>query len=101
MNPVINVEYTYWQEPGGMYLGYLNIWPEHWTQGKDIAELEEMLQDLYEIYLEDQKENTIERKTGNLPLHLTTDFLHPRGECGGVIRQELSGALVGEGPPLI
>ena len=66
MDSVINLEYTYWQEASGMYLGYLNIWPEHWTQGKDIAELEEMLQDLYEIYLEDQKENSIERKTGNL-----------------------------------
>ena len=66
MNPVINVEYTYWQEPGGMYLGYLNIWPENWTQGSNIAELEDMLQDLYEIYREDQKENPIERKTGNL-----------------------------------
>jgi predicted RNase H-like HicB family nuclease len=49
-----------------MYLGYLNIWPEHWTQGKDRAELEEMLQDLYEIYAEDQTANSIERKTGNL-----------------------------------
>jgi predicted RNase H-like HicB family nuclease len=62
----MDVEYTYWQEPSGFYLGYLNIWPEHWTQGSDIAELEEMLHDLYEIYLEEQKENLIERKTGTL-----------------------------------
>ena len=67
MNPVITVEYTYWQEPGGMYLGYLNIWPEHWTQGSNIAELEY----LYEIYREDQKENPIERKTGNLRIAAT------------------------------
>ena len=60
------LDYTYWQEPDGIYLGYLNIWPEHWTQGKDIAELEEMLQDLYEIYLEDQKEYQTGRKTGKL-----------------------------------
>jgi predicted RNase H-like HicB family nuclease len=66
MNSVMDVDYTYWQEPSGFYLGYLNIWPEHWTQGKDIAELEEMLHDLYAIYLEEQKENSIERKTGTL-----------------------------------
>ena len=66
MGSEINVAYTYWQEPGGMYLGYLNMWPEHWTQGKDRAELEEMLHDLYEIYCEDQKENSIVRKNGNL-----------------------------------
>ena len=66
MDSVINLEYTYWQESSGMYLGYLNMWPDHWTQGKNVAELEEMLQDLYEIYCEDQKENSIVRKNGNL-----------------------------------
>jgi predicted RNase H-like HicB family nuclease len=60
------LDYTYWQEPGGMYLGYLHIWPEHWTQGRDMAELEEMLRDLYEIYLEDQKEGRTGPKTGKL-----------------------------------
>jgi predicted RNase H-like HicB family nuclease len=62
----MELDYTYWQEPGGMYLGYLNIWPEHWTQGQDISELEEMLADLYEIYLADQKESAIQRMTGKL-----------------------------------
>ena len=41
------------------------------TQGSNIAELEDMLQDLYEIYREDQKENPIERKTGNLRIAAT------------------------------
>jgi predicted RNase H-like HicB family nuclease len=63
---VMELDYTYWQEPSGMYLGYLNIWTEHWTQGRDVSELEEMLADLYEIYLEDQKENSIERMSGKL-----------------------------------
>jgi predicted RNase H-like HicB family nuclease len=62
----MELEYTYWQEPDGFFLGYLNIWPEHWTQGKDIPELEEMLRDLYEIYLEEEKEKNIEKKTGYL-----------------------------------
>jgi predicted RNase H-like HicB family nuclease len=34
------------------------------TQGKDIAELEEMLLDLYEFYKEKQEEKAAEKKTG-------------------------------------
>jgi predicted RNase H-like HicB family nuclease len=49
----MEINYTYWQEPSGFFLGYLDVWPEHWTQGKSKAELEVMLKDLYEIYLED------------------------------------------------
>jgi predicted RNase H-like HicB family nuclease len=60
----VEIGYTYWREPDGFYLGYLNFWPEHWTQGKSIAELEEMLLDLYEIYLEE--EQNIEKKAGRL-----------------------------------
>jgi predicted RNase H-like HicB family nuclease len=60
------IDYTYWQEPDGFYVGYLNIWPEHWTQGKTPAELEEMLLDLYEIYGEENREKSIEKKTGHL-----------------------------------
>ncbi|MFP3091187.1 type II toxin-antitoxin system HicB family antitoxin [Treponema sp. TIM-1] len=62
----MEIDYTYWQEPDGCYLGYLNCWPEHWTQGKSISELEEMLLDLYDFYLEDEKEKAIEKKTGHL-----------------------------------
>ena len=62
----VEIGYTYWQEPDGFYLGYLNIWPEHWTQGNSISELEEMLLDLYEIYLEEKAEKNIEKKTGIL-----------------------------------
>jgi predicted RNase H-like HicB family nuclease len=62
----MEIDYTYWQEPDGFYLGYLNIWPEHWTQGKTLAELEEMLLDLYEIYCEENQKKNIEKKTGHL-----------------------------------
>jgi hypothetical protein len=37
----MKLKYTYW----------------HWTQGKTLEELEEMLADLYEIFLEKQKEH--------------------------------------------
>ncbi|MDR0447889.1 MAG: type II toxin-antitoxin system HicB family antitoxin [Treponema sp.] len=45
----MELHYTYWQEKDGWFLGYLNDYPSHWTQGKTIKELEEMLADLYEL----------------------------------------------------
>jgi predicted RNase H-like HicB family nuclease len=45
----MKLDYTYWQEKDGWYLGYLNDYPDHWTQGKSIPELEDMLKDLYEL----------------------------------------------------
>ena len=48
----MELNYTYWESNDGWYVGYLNIWPDHLTQGKDLQELEEMLLDLYEFYKE-------------------------------------------------
>jgi len=63
----MELEYTYWQSKDGWFVGYLNIWPDHLTQGKDIHKLEEMLLDLYEFYKEEQAESEIiEKKTGRL-----------------------------------
>ena len=59
----MDMEYTYWESKDGWFVGYLNIWPNHLTQGKDISELEEMLLDLYEFYKEEQAE-VVEKKTG-------------------------------------
>jgi len=33
-----------------MYLGHLNDFPEHWTQGTDFEDLKSHLQDLYEEF---------------------------------------------------
>jgi predicted RNase H-like HicB family nuclease len=62
----VEIGYTYWQEPDEFYLGYLNFWPDHWTQGKSLEELEEMLRDLYEIYLEEELKKNIKKNTGYL-----------------------------------
>ena len=63
----MELEYTYWKSKDGWFVGYLNIWPEHLTQGKDVSELEEMLRDLYTFYKEEQAElETVEKKTGQL-----------------------------------
>ena len=38
---------TYWREPDGKFLGYLNEFPDHWTQGDDLEDLKAHLRDLY------------------------------------------------------
>jgi predicted RNase H-like HicB family nuclease len=40
-----NVKYTVWQD-GEFFLGYLNEYPDYWTQGYSKAELQENLKDL-------------------------------------------------------
>ena len=39
-------QYTYWQSNDGWYVGYWNDYPDHTTQGRDLAELQFMLRDL-------------------------------------------------------
>jgi len=63
----MELQYTYWEGEGGWLVGYLNEYPEHWTQGKDITELEEMLLDLYENFQEEAKRAQKQvKKTGVL-----------------------------------
>ncbi|MBC7248771.1 MAG: type II toxin-antitoxin system HicB family antitoxin [Anaerolineae bacterium] len=40
------IKYIYWQDDD-MWLGYLEEYPDYWTQGKTIEELEENLRDIY------------------------------------------------------
>ncbi|MEO0017286.1 MAG: hypothetical protein RLZZ522_569 [Verrucomicrobiota bacterium] len=42
----MTTRFTYWKEEDGRYLGYLNDYPEHWTQGEDLDDLKEHLRDL-------------------------------------------------------
>ena len=41
-----STKYIYWQEKD-MWLGYLQEYPDYWTQGVSLEELEENLRDLY------------------------------------------------------
>jgi len=63
----MELPYTYWEGEGGWLVGYLDKYPEQWTQGKNITELEEMLMDIYENFQEEakRKEKQI-KKTGVL-----------------------------------
>jgi predicted RNase H-like HicB family nuclease len=46
--------FTYWKEDDGKYLGYLNDYPEHWTQGDTLEDLKEHLRDLYQTFSRDE-----------------------------------------------
>ena len=41
---------TFWKESDGRYLGYLNAYPDHWTQGDDLDDLKEHLRDLFQTF---------------------------------------------------
>ena len=40
------VKYVFWEEGGG-WLGYLQDFPDYWTQGETLDDLKEHLRDLY------------------------------------------------------
>jgi len=62
----MDVEYTYWEANDGWYVGYLNAYPDHLTQGHDLAELEEMMADVYLIRQDEEKRLAQKRKNGVL-----------------------------------
>lgn len=43
---------TYWQEKDGMFLGFLNDYQDHWTQGETLEDLREHLRDLHRMFTE-------------------------------------------------
>ncbi len=43
----MTTKFTYWQEDDGAFLGYLNEFPDHWTQGANLEDLKEHLRDLF------------------------------------------------------
>jgi predicted RNase H-like HicB family nuclease len=63
---VMELAYTYWDGGDGWLVGYLNDYPEHLTEGKDLKELEEMLTDVYHIRQEEEKRLASKRKNGIL-----------------------------------
>jgi predicted RNase H-like HicB family nuclease len=47
------IEYTFWIEKDGTYLGYINNYPDQWTQGNNLEDLLIHLKDLYELLKND------------------------------------------------
>ena len=46
----MKVKFTHWVEEDGKFLGYLNGYPDHWTQGEDFDDLKAHLKDLHELF---------------------------------------------------
>jgi predicted RNase H-like HicB family nuclease len=46
----MKTRFTYWKEADGRFLGYLNAFPEHWTQGESLDDLKEHLRDLFQTF---------------------------------------------------
>ena len=67
----MEMAYTYWEGESGWLVGYLDSYPEHLTQGHDIAELEEMLADVYQIRQEEEKRLAQKMKSGILKLKVS------------------------------
>jgi predicted RNase H-like HicB family nuclease len=66
----MELNYTFWQEKDGWYLGFLDEYPEYWTQGKNIEELEEMLIDIYKNEQEIEPQDIPKRKNGKIILNV-------------------------------
>ena len=52
---MVTQKYVYWQEED-MWLGYLEEYPDYWTQGESREELQENLRDIFQ-----------ELTSGNIP----------------------------------
>lgn len=53
---MVELEYTYTEQPSGWLVGRLKLYPHCTTQGKDLAELEYMLSDVYKLMKEEEAE---------------------------------------------
>ena len=60
----MTTRFTYWKEVDGRYLGYLNDYPDHWTQGENPEDLREHLRDLFQTFSSEQIPGI--RKVGEL-----------------------------------
>ena len=50
----MKAKFTYWRESDGWYLGYLNDFPDHWTQGETLDDLKNHLHDLCELFSDEE-----------------------------------------------
>jgi len=62
----MSTRFTYWKEDDGRYLGYLNEYPDHWTQGETLDDLKEQLRDLHLTFTSEEILGI--RKEGELEL---------------------------------
>jgi len=63
----MNLTYTFWEAKEGGYIGFINQFPDYWTQGDSVEELESMLSSLYEDIMQfDDIQSAVPERTGQL-----------------------------------
>jgi predicted RNase H-like HicB family nuclease len=63
----VELFYTYWEADEGGFLGYLTQYPDYWTQGETLEELERMLASLYrDLITFDDIQTAVPHHTGKL-----------------------------------
>lgn len=62
----MTLKFTYWKGDEGKLIGYLNEYPEYWTQGDDLEDLKEHLRDIYHEIKEGWL--TSDKQTGELQI---------------------------------
>ena len=67
----MHLSYSYWEAREGGYIGYLNQYPDYWTQGDSVEELEKMLASLYsDIILFDDIQPAVPERTGTIAVQV-------------------------------
>ena len=63
----MNLSYTFWEAKEGGYIGFFNQFPDYWTQGDSVEELESMLSSLYEDIMQfDDIQSAVPERIGQL-----------------------------------
>ena len=63
----MNLSYTFWEAKEGGYIGFINQFPDYWTQGDSVEELESMLSSLYEDIIQfDDIQSAVPERIGQL-----------------------------------
>jgi hypothetical protein len=63
----MELSYTYWQNDD-FFVGFLDDYPNDSTQGRDMAELEEALSEVYHIRQDEKRRLAEIRRTGALKI---------------------------------
>ncbi|GHV58098.1 hypothetical protein AGMMS49579_24980 [Spirochaetia bacterium] len=62
----MELSYTFWQAVEGGFIGFINQFPDYWTQGETIDELEKMLASLYADIVAFPEFKTVQEHTGRI-----------------------------------
>jgi hypothetical protein len=63
---LMELSYTFWEAEEGGFIGFINQFPDYWTQGESIGELEKMLASLYTDMSAFPEFKTAQEHTGKL-----------------------------------